>query len=243
MLSPRLRVSVVALFFAIVAGCCPQKPAARAPYLGRTLPLADVVKRINQNNMRIKTIWASGDFECWVRDDENKIQHFDGDNLLLAYRKPGELRLAGNKVVVGRIFDVGSNGEQFWMWIPLEQVNTMWWGEYKNIETMSERAIPIRPDLLTEVLGVNDLDSDLLKSPIPAMRFNADEDAYVIDFHVLQPDRMIVQKEVWYDRQMLLPRAVTFFDRNGREVLHADLRDPKPLDEDPKAPKSPPILT
>jgi hypothetical protein len=48
---------------------------------------------------------------------------------------------------------------------------------------------------------------------------------------------MIVQKEVWYDRQTLLPRAVTFFYRSGRVILRADLRDHKPLDEDPKAPK------
>ena len=102
---------------------------------------------------------------------------------------------------------------------------------------MSYGEIPIRPDLLIEVLGVNDLNPDLLKAPVPAIRFNNDEDAYMIDFHIVLDDRMVVQKEVWYDRASLLPRAVTFYDSNGRVVLQAFLSEHQNVNGEKSAPK------
>ena len=215
-------------------GCFPKKPPARTPYEGPTLSLAEVVSGINQNNSRIKTIWASGNFECWVRDEKNQTQHIDGDKLLLAYRKPIELKMAGEKFgAPERLFEIGSNPRQFWMWFPIR--DTMWWGEYHADMPMSYGDIPIRPDLLTEVLGVNEVNPDLRKSPMPAMRFNPEEDVYDVTFHVILPDRMIVQKEVTYDRATLVPKSVIFYDANGRVVLRANLSEHEHLNGDASA--------
>jgi hypothetical protein len=233
------RISILYIPFSILClfliGCCPQKPPARQPYDGPTASLAEVVSTVNANNNRIKTLWASGDFEAWIRDDKGQSQHIDGD-LLLASRKPTDLRMYGQGAGM-RFFDVGSNSTQFWFYVPYEKIDTMWWGEYANIANLDSNAIPIRPDLLIEVLGVNDLAIDLLKQPIPAMRFDAMDDEYLVDFHTILSDRMIVQKEVAYDRKTLLPQHVTFFDPNGRVVLRADLSEHRPLGTESGAPK------
>jgi hypothetical protein len=233
--SSRHRAFAVSALFAVLIGCCPKKPVARPPYEGPTLSLAEVVSRINENNNRIQTLWASGSFECWVRDEKNQTQYIDGDKLLLAFRKPIELKMAGEKFgAPDRLFEVGSNAHQFWMWFPIR--DTMWWGDYHADMPMTYGEIPIRPDLLTEVLGVNDIDVNLLKHPIPVMRFNADEDVYTIAFHTLLPDRMIVQKEVSYDRATLVPKSIAFYDANGRVVLRANLSEHEHLNSDPNAP-------
>ena len=217
-------------------GCCPKKAPTKEAYIGPTRSLPEVVSLINANNNRIKTLWASGSFDVWVQNEKKQTEHIDGDKLTLVYRKPNELKMAGEKFgAPDRLFDVGSNGKQFWMWFPIKE--TMWWGEYHEDSPMSYGEIPIRPDLLIEVLGVDDLNPDLLKAPVPAMRFNNDQDAYTIDFHVVLDDRMVVQKEVWYDRKTLLPRSVIFYDPNGRISLQADLSEYESLVGDASAPK------
>jgi len=226
----RHRAFAVSCFLSLLLGCCPQKPPTRKPYQGPTASLAEVVSAINANNNRIKTVWASGDFEAWIRDDKGQTQHIDGD-LLLASRKPQDLRMYGQGAGI-RFFDVGSNAKQFWFYVPYEKIDTMWWGEYANLANLNSSAIPVRPDLLIEVLGINDLSSDLLKQPIPAIRFDAIDDVYIIGFHSILPDRMIVEKEVAYDRMTFLPKRVMFYDPNGRVVLRADLSEHRPIAQD-----------
>src|SRR5262249_5715271 len=159
------RFSILYLLSSILVstGCCPKPRIETHPrYTGPTLSLAELVQQVNQNNGRIKTLWASGTFECTVRDSNGKDEDISGDKLLLMYRKPGELHMAGQKLGAGRLFDIGSNGEQFWMWIPWEKIDTLWWGELRNAAHVDPAAIPVRPDLLVEVLGVSDLDPELL---------------------------------------------------------------------------------
>jgi hypothetical protein len=239
--APVLRASarsLLAVLMLVFAGCFARNHPVKEHivYEGPTEPISTVVQKINQNNQRISTLWGTGNFDCWVRDDKGKTHHFGGDNLLLAYRKPTDLRLVGQQTGIGRMFDVGSNSDRYWLWIPME-IDTMWWGDYANAAASNFGGIPIRPDLLAEVLGVNNINPDLRRQPLPVMRFNNDQDAYMITFNVMLPDRMIVQKEVWYDRQTFLPRLVTFFDDNGRIVLRAYLTEHQHLNNDPSAPQ------
>jgi hypothetical protein len=59
----------------------------------------------------------------------------------------------------------------------------------------------------------------------------------MVTFHAIESDRMIVQKEVWYDVNTLLPRSVRFYDPNGRMVLLANLSEHEFLNADKSAPK------
>jgi hypothetical protein len=105
------------------------------------------------------------------------------------------------------------------------EVATEWWGFHKNLGKPCSRKMPIPPDLVMEVLGVNDLNTNLLQPPVPTMRFNNDRDVYMLTFSVQLPNRWAIQKEVWYDRQTKLPTNVLLFDENGRIQLRAYLSD------------------
>lgn len=219
-------VMAAAPLLALVVGC--KSPSdRRAPYTGPTLRVYEVIDGVNQNNTRVKTIWSRGDFKAWIRDDNGK-QHFIDGEMNLLYRKAFDLRLTGKKFGVGDLFDLGSNNDTYWLTVK-HDVDTMWWGNYSKTPSAKIEQMPIRPDLLIDVLGIGDLFNDLNRPPAPVMRFNNDEDAYMFVWIVKLPDRWVAQKEVWYDRETLVPRLINLFDENGRVLLRAYLLDHEPL--------------
>ena len=214
----------------LLAGCTPQtKAPATAPYTGPTLPLRGVVAGVNANNSRLPTLWADGTFDVRVRDPRapGKSQYVNGQVRLL-YESPVNLRLIGRKDIAGQVFDIASNKELYWLEVGGD-TDTLWYGRHELATSANLRDLPIRPDLLIDVLGVGKLDPNLLTQPVPVLRFNPDADAYMVTFDARAPDRWVAQREVWYDRQTLLPRLVLLFDPDGRVVLRAYLSNPVPV--------------
>lgn len=215
-------IRVLLLIVAVAGGCVPRQLAKRPAYYGPTDPLPTLVDKLNARNGRIETLWAKGSFTADLVDPQTKDHTSGSGDLNLLFSRPARLRLAG-KVLTERVFDIGSNDERYWLTLP--QQDTMYTGTHEAASGGGGRGgaarLPIRPDLLVEVLGVTPLATDLLKEPAPALRFNNDQDCYMLTWQVLLRDRFAVQKEVWYDRETLQPRLVLLFDENGRVVLRA----------------------
>jgi hypothetical protein len=95
----------------------------------------------------------------------------------------------------------------------------------KNAGDPRCQPMPVRPDLILDVLAIGAIDTDLSSEPYPVLRFDNDDDAYIVDSIVRQPSRLIIRKEVWYDRATLLPSKVILYDDNGRAVLIALVGD------------------
>ena len=217
----------VVLLPPLVVGCTDQSRQAQQPkapqeYGGPTLTMAQVVERLNANNEPIRTLWARLDYDVSIVDEKKQPHKLLGDGVLL-YAKPQELRLVGMKVGMGTVFEIGSNARDYWLKVDLPDQRKLWWGRYKNLGKACAQEMPIPPDLILEVLAVPDLNTDLTVQPVPTMRFNREEDAYVLIWNVRAPDRWLAQREVWYDRQTLQPRRVLLYDANGRVVLRAEL--------------------
>jgi len=180
-----------------------------------------VVQGINANNRKLPSIWCRQDMEASIVDDKGK-RHNEILSGNLLYRGPRDLLIVATKDPVGRVFELGSNDDVYWMSIKVGP-DTAWWGRYKNLGKPCSEPIPIRPDLIVQVLGVTVLAEDFNQLPAPVMRFNPDADAYMFIFNAKLPDRWVAVKEVWYDRATLSPRLVLLFDENGRIVLRAYL--------------------
>jgi hypothetical protein len=205
----------------LMLGCVP-KQVVRPAYYGPTDNLATLVDKLNARTAKLQTLHAQGTFDADLVDPQTKKRDGGRGDLTLLFSNPNQLRLAG-KVLGQRIFDIGSNTEQYWMVLPRQDV--MYWGEHASAGKGTGR-LPIRPDLLVQVLGFDPIPTDLLKEPAPALRFNNDQDCYMVTWNVLLRDRFAIQKEVWYDRQTLSPRLVLLFDANGRVVLRAYPSEP-----------------
>lgn len=199
----------------------PTSPRQQQPYTGPTDPMAVVVEAINRNNNLVPTLWARHYYEATIVDEQGKGHFVNGDGALL-YRRPQGMRLVGTKPGVGTVFEVGSTDDRYWLSIAPE-MDTMWWGNYEHLGKPCVAQVPIRPDMVLEVLGVTTFNTNFLEPPVPVMRFNPDADAYTFVWNVPLPNRWVAVKEVWYDRQTKLPRLVLLFDENGRVVLRARL--------------------
>jgi hypothetical protein len=185
--------------------------------------MAQVVSAINANNEKIPTLWATLNYSVTI-NDKGSVHSVSSDDGVLLYSHPGSFRLVGKKEFVGNVFDIGSNDQQYWLEV-IPGTNAMWWGTYADLARVNsaDLPIPIRPDLVMEVLGVGTINTDFNVPPVPAMRYDGVADAYVFVFNIKAPDRWLAEKEVWYDRVSLRPRRVILYDANGRPVLVADL--------------------
>jgi hypothetical protein len=197
-------------------------------YLGPIDPIQAVINGIAANNEKIPTLRGEGSFEAWIKETaQGKTQFVNGD-LTLLYQQPQNIRIVAKKPAAGTIFDLGGNDREYWVTLPTQ--DTQRWGTYTNIENVDPDLVPIRPDLVLEVLGVLPVQTNLLQPPAPVMRFNSDYDMYMIVWSQPTQTHWAAVKEVWYDRQTRLPQMVLLFDATGRVVLRAKLYDHKPVE-------------
>ena len=223
----RCRAGLLALVLAAgaaLAGGCRTGPdaGAGARYFGPTQTMYDVVREINENNQAIGSLFCKHYFEATIYD-EKKESHFVNANGTLMLLKPRDFYFDGVKEAVGKVVEMGSNAAQYWLRIDDTKQVTLWWGAYANINKPCSKEIPIRPDLIMEVLGVGNIPGDFTEPPVPVMRFNNDADAYMLTWNAPGKDRWYSEKEIWYDRRTKLPTLVLLYDANGRVILRAKL--------------------
>ena len=213
-------------------GCGPKNPQTkRQPYYGPTETLGEVVAAVNANNSKLPTLWAHiarNGLEASFVDDRGKRQDVVLGGTVL-YRAPQDVLVVGHHDLGGNVLQVGSNDERYWFGINVGDNKTTWWGRYQFLGAPCADPVPIRPDLILAVLGVSTINTDLTALPAPVMRFNPDEDAYMLVWNGRLPDRWVATKEVWYDRQTKRPKFVLLFDENGRVLLRAFLSEHKPV--------------
>ena len=227
--------SVLICGLILIFGCQP-KAQERKRYTGPTETMSEVVRAINQNNQRLPTLFASiRQLEASIVDDRGR-RHTEVLGGRLLYRAPNEVLVIGHKPLAGDVVRLGSNDEQYWL-VTTVGPDTAWWGWYRHLGKPCAQPIPIRPDLVLEVLGISTINEDFNALPVPVMRYNSEADAYMFIWNAKLPDRWIAIKEVWYDRATKRPTRVALFDANGRPVLHALLsrHKPVPLEDVPES--------
>ena len=224
-----LRLSAFICGSVLFFGCASKRAMVKEPYFGETLPLNQLVAEINDNNRKLPTLWAEvASMKAAWTDEQGKRHSETLDGGAVLYRSPREVRVRGDKLVVGNVLDLGSNAENYWLAVK-QGPDTAWWGRYKYLGDERAQTIPIRPDLVLQVLGIGPIESDFNKTPAPILRFNHDADAYMIMWATKLPDRWVALKEVWYDRKTRRPTMVLLYDADGRVVLRAWLMNHEPV--------------
>lgn len=220
-----------------ICGCrAPRRDLPPGYYSGPTQTMAEVVEAINQNNRKLPTLWMRHNLRAVIIDPEQRGDRgtkISGDGYII-YRSPRELLFRASAPGVN-LFELGANPDEYWLAIPYEKIDTMWWGHFRHLGKPCAKPIPIRPDLILEVLGVFQINPDFTQPPVPTMRFVNEADAYVLTWIRREPqreDRYVVVKEVWYDRQTKRPRRVLLYDEHGRVLLRASLSNHEPVEID-----------
>jgi hypothetical protein len=219
------------LLLLAAASCAPRAPAPKG-YYGPTAPLEEVVAGINRNNAAIPTLFARHYLEADIVDPTTGKRYFVNASGDIFVRKPAELYLRASKDPVP-VFELGATADRFWLTAFIDS-GRHWWGYNRNAGKPCMADLPIRPDLLGEVLGIGQISTDLLELPAPTLRFNNDADVYMLVWHDVtgqgDAQHWYAQKEIWYTRADLRPVKVLLFDTTGRILLRANLTDHKRLE-------------
>jgi hypothetical protein len=100
---------------AVLGGCAPRNgdPRAAGGYFGPTDDIYAVIERINANNEQIPTLHARGEFEATLLD-RGRRQFVNGEIVAL-FQRPDRMLLVGRKDIAGRVFELGTNADAYWM--------------------------------------------------------------------------------------------------------------------------------
>lgn len=117
--------------------------------------LAEIQSVVNRNSGKIISM------EC--NDARISAPGVSGISLLttISFERPKRLRLQGQHTITGKEFDIGSNDEQFWLWIRQDPEKKVYTGRHDLYGNSSiAQSIPISPEWIIESLGIVEFSSN-----------------------------------------------------------------------------------
>jgi hypothetical protein len=225
-----LSVVLAALVLTAVTGCPPSGKLTIAPE--EPMSMSEVIARANENNRQMDFVLNARGISAhgrWQQSPGSSDQStsFDMTGIML-YRKPRSLYLRLQPTLGGKL-EVGSNDQQFWVW---ERIKTdhYWWGEYKWMKDADDSELPVRPDVLVDVLGLGDLPTDTTGPHGPV--FWVREDVYQVVFlDQDQSGQSYITKVTDISRRPpFLPCSILYFDPDGRPTMRVSMSDYKPIE-------------
>lgn len=219
-------VACSALGLMVGGGCQPDGPGVTpvAPPLSpRTID--EIVSVIEANAALLdQPLWSNSvSVTARVRDEKGKEHTYNLDSSFL-FDKPRSLRMDLRPSVGDQVMQIGSNDEDFWLWIEPE-VGTLWWGRHRHVGEPCAGTVSVRPDQLVAALVLGGLPEgeDGLIGPAPRTGKTYDVLIYLREN---SDGTFQVDREYWVQRvPPHLVQVVVFRDRMGRISMSAYLED------------------
>jgi hypothetical protein len=230
------RLLALAIALAACAGCVTEVRDTRGDVLNRPLlTLPALVEKVNANNAKLPTLWARGYIDAAIVEEPGAPARILNGSVFVLHRKPDQLLLKAEKDLVDDLFELGTDGERLWLWLPTEDIAYV--GEVGRIDPQAAARLPLRPDLVLQVLGIGLIGEDLQAFPAPLLEVNPDAETYMVRF--VEPAAsgpwLKVAKQVEYlipddPADLPLPAKVILSDDDGRPVLVARLSNHREIE-------------
>ena len=136
-------------------GCMGPKGPPKPP--GPPRQMNEIIDAVEANTQLLnQALWSNNaSISARFVDDKGKRHSYNLDGNLL-FQSPRNLRLDLRPGLGNQVMQIGSNADDFWIWIEPE-AKTMWWGRYRNVGQPCARRITVRPDQLVAALGLGGL--------------------------------------------------------------------------------------
>lgn len=146
--------------FSPFAPAGPAAPQVLAPGASRD----QIVAAVNQNSARIQSITATG-ASITIPDTMN-LPILTAN---IAAERPGRVRITAGTALTGQEMDVGSNDQQFWMWVRRNEPPAVYFCRHEQFAGSAIRdMMPIEPAWLLAALGMVDVDpASVYDGPLP----------------------------------------------------------------------------
>jgi hypothetical protein len=181
-------------------------------------PVDVVIGRVNDNAQRMNFLLRGRSVSARGRWDG---EAFDLTGGTLLYRKPRDLYLKLEHTL-GKAIEIGSNSHEFWVWKRLGE-DRYWWGMYSQMDNVNDAEIPILPEHLLEVIGLQSLPDQPGQQPL----FWVGTQRYELIYSARDSEgRPYLSRTVDIDRrEPFLIREVVFFHPDGHPIITAKLSE------------------
>jgi len=209
---------LLALFAVAHSGCAVRRtvrvsPRAVAPP-AQEASLSDLIASVNAQSKAIQTLAATVDLEPTAGSVYSGVikEYHDVKSYILAQR-PAMIRMVGQAPVVRTdIFDMASDGEEFWLFVPSK--NKFIVGKI-GVQTPAKNPLEnLRPQHILEALLIPPVDPDSER----AFRYEAEDGArryYIVEVLEKGSDSLNLKRQIWFDREDLRIDRVEFFGPQG----------------------------
>ena len=206
-------------------GCPPGPVVVSEPPPQPPRPTHEIVRVVWENAALLdRSLWSqSVTVTARFKDDKGKEHVYNLEGSLL-FRQPRDLRMDLRPGLGDQVMQVGSNAEDFWIWVEPE-IKAMHWGRHRHIGKSCAGKIAVRPDQMVSALGFGGLppwDTALIG---PARKYGKQ---YDILYYMRARDEggYVLDREYWVERSSpYMVRVVLFRDGFGRVTTSAYLDD------------------
>lgn len=196
-----------------LAGCGTPPPAPQPPAFSlQTASLEQLVARFNQAANAVQTMSLKLDLTA-----KSGNKKYPSVSAYLLTQKPDSLRIWGSFTLLGRLFDMASDGTDFELSLPTR--NQFIIGKNQVIPAHSAHPLEtLRPQVILNALLINPIGPQL------HVAFDPDEDATDYDVLVLAPgsggvDRLL--RRITFSRYDLLPHRQVIYDGDDIHATRA----------------------
>lgn len=161
----------------------------------------------------------------------------------LAASQPRNFRLTGQGGAMGGKVDLGSNQQQFWMYVDAPTTNGMFvFASHKDFEDGKAKLpgnIPFEPDWVMQALGMTEFDTKIPYTATVQER----ERTYTLSWSALTPNRVQIRKEIVFDaddapdpRPQVRKHIVR--DAKGKVICTAEIKSARKFEVGPADPQT-----
>lgn len=228
------RLALVGLVVGLVAltGCPPPKGLSTEVPPPPLRPVAEQVAAVNRNVAGITRTLSGGGINVSSKiQDEGKTHRYDLDGKI-RFLPPRFLYFDLSHLGVPSAVHIGSNDEQFWVWVKPEQ-NKLWYGRWADLHPADTKHMPLAPDMILSAMGLAPLPTagSGLVGPMPRVD---DHRYYKLLYSAGGENGLWIQREYWLDRYPpFLPRVVVFREPDGQVQMQATLDDYQSVEGSP----------
>lgn len=209
-------IIISVLMLMLMAGCSPVQEEIRVTCPGRE-DISQVVPILEQRAASLKTVRASG--KCTITwYDRNNRKRQEKPDLNLIFHPDDVIYMKGN-TVLGEMFHLGTNSEEFWLRMKPNEISKYWSGLRRDLRNCSE-AMWINPDNLIEGLGVLKIDDKW---------FLSHDDGYDVLTRLQQSGKLL--KQVYIDCCGYHVKKIEYHDSSGRMAARMELNDYEQIEE------------
>ncbi|MDX1964558.1 MAG: hypothetical protein SFX18_15510 [Pirellulales bacterium] len=143
-------------------GCATRRRVPLTQILPPAAPLNQVLTEVNNNTARVRSVLCTNGTLQAAGTPLNLRAN-------LALERPRNFRLRADTAFTGAELDVGSNADQYWLWVRRNNPPSMYFGRHDQFAASSARRIfPIEPEMLSETLGlVSFQPNEQVQGPFP----------------------------------------------------------------------------